>query len=311
MKRILFGLTILIILVVALLASPKIINSHESIEQLSDIAKLREVMKQNGIRKTVIHGIPMGFLHFKEGQKLDLANTTDNHAVILEAIQAYPEQFEFVCSIDPQQADRLDQLTACTDSGAVGAKIYLGYTYSHQARLDDPRFMPLYEAMATQGLLLILPVNTAEYQQELENILIVNPTLKVLVPHYALSSKSLDRLTGLLDSYPNLYVDTSFGHIDFAKDGFQTISNNHEAFHEFYVTYADRILFGTNNVMTTYEDKEAVWFSALTDDYLSFLREKEFVSAIDPAVTYQGLDLPMSVLKKVLWKNWELLTQPQ
>ena len=286
-----------------------IINVHESIEQISDIAKLQVVMDNLGITSVVLHGIPQDLIRYSSSDNVNLAEVDENHGYLMEAAEAYPEDFEFFCSIDPSNIDRLDMMEECFEEGALGIKFYNGYSYAHDIELDDPRLSELYSAVEEEGAILMLPVNTSKYQDELENILTLHPDLKIICSHYCLSSKTLERASELLREFPNLYVDTSFGHIDYARDGFQTISDGHETFEAFFGEFQDRILFATDTVVTSYEDKTTEWLTALYSDYISILAEDEFESAVDQGVFYQGLHLSATVQKKVFWQNWSNLLE--
>ena len=56
-----------------------------------------------------------------------------------------------------------------------------------------------------------------------------------------------------------------------------------------FIDYQDRDYFATDNVMTTYEDKEAEWFAALYSDYLFIFTESgEFTSQLDAQKQHQG-----------------------
>ena len=305
MKRLLTTLTLLVSL--SACQSGGIVNAHESVEKLTDIARLRSIMQELGIQKTALTAMPKDLIHFKEGVTIDLTDTMDNQAVILQAMQEFPNDFAYVCSVDPRDIVWKEKLDQCSADHAVGVKVYLGYSYSHQAPLDSPEFGAFYDQIEKDGLFLNMPVNLTEFSAEFKNVLTLHPNLKVLAPHYALSSKDITALDALMDSAPNLYIDTSFGHVDFAKEGFQTISENHDAYVALFTEHADRILFATDNVVTTYEGKEAEWLSALYQNYIAILKEAEFTSALDPEVKYQGLALSDDILNKVLYKNWNRL----
>ncbi|MFA5793055.1 MAG: amidohydrolase family protein [Candidatus Gracilibacteria bacterium] len=271
----------------------KIINVHESIESKENVIQLQDAMKKTGISKIVLSGIPEDILYF-DGTVQSLADSKNNNAIIEQVIKEYPNQFDYICTIDPNDVNRLELLETCIQNGAVGVKLYNGYSYSHTAPIDDSVLNDFYAKIAEENKILLLPVNTSEYTNELTNILILNPTLKVICPHYCLSSKNLPRLTELMDAHKNLYVDTSFGSLDLAIEGFDTITKNPEEFTAFFDQFADRILFGTDNVITTYENKDSEFITSLYQTYLD---------------VYKGLALPNSITKKVFWQNWQDLVK--
>lgn len=288
---------------------PSIINAHESVENVEDLIRLQTVMDQLGISHTVLHAVPYDLLHYDEDNKVDLSQVEANNQVLQEAVDAYPEDFSFFCSMDPKDPNRLALFEDCVEHGARGVKLYNGYSYTHEVTLDAPKLNELYETIAEQEKLLMLPVNAGEYENELRNLLTLHPDLTVICPHFCLSSKNLDRLTALLNEFPNLYIDTSFGFIDYTLEGFQTLSEHHDDFVAFFAEFQDRILFGTDNVITSYEGKTTEWLTALYSDYLSMLSKESFTSALDTNIHYTGLNLPYPILRKVLSQNWMNLIQ--
>lgn len=286
------------------------VNVHESIERPTDIAKLRSVMENLDISTTVLHVIPDGLLYYNPEEAVDLASVDENHEHLLETVQAYPGEFQFFCSIDPSDEERLAKVEQCFEDGALGVKLYSGYSYARTKAVNDPSLDEFYAAIEEASGLLMLPINTSKYQDELEGLLSSHPDLDVICPHFCLSSKNLDRLDDLLTQHDNLYVDTSFGVLEFTMEGLKTMTDNHDAYLEFFEKHQDRVLFGTDVVVTTYEDKNAGWLEGLYEDQLSMYREKgAFTSAVDENVEYKALGLSRSIQKKILWKNWELLSR--
>ncbi len=273
-------------------------------------------MKELGIQTTVLHGIPEGLLYYKGEGTADLSQVSETNMLVEQiALQTQKDdRFEFFCAVDPLDTERTATAQDCLDKGAKGIKLYNGYSYAHTVSLDDSRLQDLYSLLEGRDALLMLATNAGMYESELENLLTLHPGLKVICPHYCLSSKSLERLTDLMSRYPNLYTDTSFGSTTFATEGFQTITDQNEAFRAFFTEFQDRILFATNNVVTSYEDKDEDFLKDLYQDYIWILTEGEFESDLDDdpsdgVTTYQGLELPKSIQKKVFWKNWESLVE--
>ena len=290
-------------------SSPSIVNAHESIENAEDIAKLTSAMARLNISDIVLHGIPEDYLRYDEEAEIDLSAIGNNHELILEAVESYPGKFHYVCTLDPEDSLRMNLLEECIENGAVGVKFYVGYAVSHTYNIDNPALGSFLERMAEAELFLMLPVNTTLFGAELEVMLAANPDLDVVCPHYCLSSTDLEWLGGALDKYPNLYVDTSFGSTRLFESGFARMSENHDAFVAFFDKYQDRILFATDNVITSYEDKTEEWVTQLYSDYISMMTEGEFISAINPDLTYVGLDLTRAIQQKVFWRNWNALIE--
>lgn len=309
---------LLLLLVQVTLASPSlppIVNVHESIEKVEDVLSLQKVMDSLNIRTTVLHAIPEGLLYY-EGAEVSLSEVESSNTLVgqIVAQTAGQDSFEFFCTVDPLDVNRTQTTQDCLDRGALGVKLYNGYSYSHILPIDDARLTELYAMLEETGALLMLPVNAGEFKAELENVLTLHPDLSVICPHYCLSSKSLNRLSDLMDRFPNLYVDTSFGSTAFAMEGFKTISENTDAYRTFFERFQDRILFATDNVVASYEDKGQDFLKGLYQDYIWIFSEGEFESELDQnpedgVTIYTGLSLSYAELQKVFWKNWEDLVQ--
>jgi predicted TIM-barrel fold metal-dependent hydrolase len=312
MNRIIPFLAIAVLILqvgLAVPSNPDIVNSHESIESSEDILKLTSAMSALEMGSVVLHGIPVDFLRYNDEDEIDLSEVGDNHELIIEAVETYPGEFMYVCTIDPEDPNRMSLLQECLDDGAVGVKLYIGYSVAHTCNVDDPDLLPFLQEMTEEGLFLMLPVNVSKFGEELESMLTKHPELEVVCPHYCLSSKNLTGLSELLDEFPNLYVDTSFGSTDLVESGFERMSENHEEFVSFFENYQDRILFATDNVITSYEDKTEEWVTQLYSDYISMMVEEEFSSERSQDVAYHGLGLSFSIQQKVFWRNWDALIE--
>lgn len=288
-------------------STPPIFNVHESVESLGNVVELQEAMAQLNIQKVVLQGIPKDILYYTEKKDLSLADSNDNNALIASVVQQTQNQdsFEYFCTIDPLDLERVEKMQECLANGGLGIKLYNGYSYTHVIPVDDARLSDLYQALSDAGGVLMLAINSGEYQGELENVLSLNPKLPVICPHYCLSSQSLGRLTDLMTRFPNLYIDTSFGKESLAHTGFTTISQNHDAFVSFFTEFQDRILFGTDNVVSDYENKDVEYLTGLYQNYIWILSKASFNTGLDDdsTVDYVGLNLPYSILRKVLWQN--------
>lgn len=305
---VLVAIALLVSGVFYLRGSTSIINAHESIENADQIDKLQKVMFWTGIGKVALAGIPYEMLHFNGENTPTYTKIDENNDVLKEAVQNFPGQFSFFCAINPQDFDVLEKIETCMKDGAIGIKIYDGYKAYHTLALDNVEMLKIFAKIKEVGGIVMMPVSTENYQSELENMLKINPDLTVICSHYCLSSKSLDRLTALMGTYKNLYIDTSFGYLDYALAGFQTMTENNAAFRTFFNDYQDRILFATDNVVTGFENKDKDWLADLYSDYVSILTNEEFEAKSKDDTTYTGLALPSAIQDKVFFENWNNLT---
>jgi predicted TIM-barrel fold metal-dependent hydrolase len=158
-------------------------------------------------------------------------------------------------------------------------------------------------------------INNEKQYTELLGVLKTNPTLKVIFAHFFFLSAQLPRLAEILDQYPNVCVDLTPG-----IEMYRNFSNNLQATRDFFIKYQDRILFGTDigaRALLANLDDGIQTGESLERVYLvrNFL-ENEGKFSLDPQkgflfdqndASYQGLALPLEVLDKIYFKNFERL----
>jgi hypothetical protein len=253
----------------------------------------------------------------------------------------------------PQQvgaifASSLDGLSA---AGCDGIKMIEGKPDMRKMLpippFDSAEFAPFWEKMAQTQMPLLFHVNDPEefwhaeripdwarqrgwfygdgtyinnetQYTEIFNVLSKNPALKVIFAHFFFLSAQLPRLADLLDRYPNVHVDLTPG-IEMYRNFTAAI----EETREFFLTYQDRILFGTDI------GARALLSSPQTDIQLSESQERvmlirnflenpdEFTLRPDSGflfgtlkTPFHGLDLPDTVLNKIYHKNFEKVVAP-
>jgi predicted TIM-barrel fold metal-dependent hydrolase len=136
------------------------------------------------------------------------------------------------------------------------------------------------------------------------------PDLTIIVPHCALWSGLLSKLDALLDKYPALYTDLSFGWW-YTVPAFKRFDKDPRKFREFLVKHQDRVLFGTDVVITAASSKST---AALTDFFLSYrcvleLEEFDFRDRNGELFHYKGLALPEDVVRKIYRDNFVRLLE--
>ncbi len=136
-----------------------------------------------------------------------------------------------------------------------------------------------------------------ELYTQVENVLKKHPNLNLCLAHFFFTSECPEKLTKLLDTYPNLCVDITPGgemYIGFNKQP--------EYYREFFKKYADRIIFGTDMDFPVYLEA-GVW---LCDrEYRYFATNETLDSFDDHRIT--GIELPKEYLQKIFSDN--LLTK--
>jgi len=298
-----------------------IINAHEHIQSMENIPSLLKVMEDCQMEKMVFLGTTK--FTFYLNPNYGYTEYDENNEEIIKMCKEYPDKFLALATINPHDEDKLDKLKGFIAAGAKGLKLYNGhgnfYDLFFKMPLDDPGMMEIYSYCEKEELPILYHINSGRFLAEFERVLKAFPDLVVVAPHFALTSRNLALLSKLLDTYPNLYTDISFGHPDFQVAGFKRISQNYEGFKEFMKKYSDRITFGTDIVITTYKAKSRSYLDDVTLSYFNMLEKDKFTlpqsiykmmskkarANADPDMVYNGLNLDDETLMKIYHDNPE------
>ncbi len=284
-----------------------IINVHEHLESEASAEKLLRANKEFGIVKTVLLGSPVETLEFdgREG----FSGYDENNEVILNIAQKYPDDFLAFCTIYWQDTDKLAKLKDCVAHGAKGLKLYNGHGFFHTMPLDDFKMEEIYDYLEENSLPVLFHVNGGKYLTEFKNVLNAHPNLKVICPHFCLLSGNFNGMESFLDDHPNVYFDISFGYVDYVQEGFERFNKDIEKYRDFFIKYQDRLLFGTDTVVTEVDFKDEAWLKQLFGFYQAWLEEENFTFSIEKPhkidFEVKGMHLPKEVLDKIYHENAE------
>lgn len=291
-----------------------IVNAHEHIQLPREVAKLKAVMDELGISKTLLMGSARFTITLNPED--GFTRYDENNAAIVRIAAAQPGRFEAWPTIDPRDPEKLDKARRLVAQGAKGIKLYLGHGYIdkrtneylfHSMAMDDPRMLPFYAWCQAKFVPVMYHVNPYKPGFAEEFIAVLNgfPDLKVIAPHFILSSIKDSRLQEFLDTFPNLYSDISFGHDDFLIAGLKRISREPGKFKLLYVKYPDRFMFGTDLVVTEHPRKSSAWIRARFQAYLSMLATASYEVDFLPGRQLRGLSLSGAALERILYRNYE------
>lgn len=84
-------------------------------------------------------------------------------------------------------------------------------------------------------------INNEKQYSEVLNVLEKHPNIKICFAHFFFLSNNLDRLSEILDKYPNASIDLTPG-----IEMYGNLSNNKEKGLMFFEKYQDRIMYGTD-----------------------------------------------------------------
>lgn len=291
-----------------------IVNAHEHIQSPREVAKLIAVMDELGIAKTLLMGSARFTITLRPED--GFTRYDENNAAIMRIAAAEPGRFEAWPTIDPRDPEKLDKARALVARGAKGIKLYLGHGFVdkrtneylfHSMAMDDARMLPFYAWCQDSFLPIMYHVNPYKpgFAEEFIAVLTRFPDLKVIAPHFILSSIKDSRLQEFLDTFPNLYSDISFGHDDFLIAGLKRISRKPGKFKRLFSKYPGRFLFGTDLVVTEHPRKSPAWMAARVRAYLGMLATDSYEVDFLPDRRLRGLGLSGDALERILYRNYE------
>lgn len=234
----------------------------------------------------------------------------------------------------PALAEQVDRLHA---AGADGIKLIESKPGMRKAlghRLDGPYFAPAFERIAAHGLPIVwhvadpeefwnkeaIPAWAAErgwgyddahptkesLYKEAETVLRRHPDLTVIFAHFYFMSAELDRLAGLFEEFPRLHVDLAPG-----IEMYYNLSQNPDRTREFFTTYAERIVYGTDlgifpgeELSTSLARARTVLRFLETKDEFRLPPESDFLLGPPSDGVIRGLGLEEEPLAMILGGNY-------
>jgi predicted TIM-barrel fold metal-dependent hydrolase len=305
-----------------------IIDVHEHIMSIHEAPMMLRVMDTVGIAKTVLMGSSWFTITLNES--IGFTRYDENNESILQIVAAHPDRFEAWPTLNPEDPDKLPKLRAMVARGATGVKLYIGHGYVrrdgeymfHTRAMDDPEMLEVYAFCQDNFIPICLHVNPhyikPGFAQEFIEVLTQFPDLKVVSPHFILSSSWYSRFQEFMDTFPNLYTDCSFGD-SFVEERLRYISRNTTIVRGLFEKYPERIMFGCDLVVTDHPAKTEQWALEQYAAYLSMLTEPRYTTPVIPKrdenkqvvpgelEELRGLELPRPILENVLYKNFEAM----
>lgn len=194
--------------------------------------------------------------------------------------------------------------------------------------VDDERFDRFFVTLAEEDIPVVIHIGDPDtyfakrysdervygtkedHIQEFENRLKKSPGVTFQVAHFLAQPEihRQDNLSRMLDTYPNLNIDTGS-----ARWMVRELGKDVERSRDFIIKYQDRILFGIDCVARTLDESyyngrfwsERMLFETDVRDIPLAFVDKDTVHLGGTFIN--GLDLPDSVLDKLYWKNAQRL----
>jgi predicted TIM-barrel fold metal-dependent hydrolase len=236
-----------------------------------------------------------------------------------EVIKATEEKYQgrFLPTInDFKIADGLrfspEEIAEWQEKGVVGYKIWVGVSPAIDNPANEPTFIKM-EQLGMIGASIHIsqpyprnckdPVKYWESINAWERVLDRHPDLVVVCSHMMnifYSDEQLEYLQYFLDTYPNVYVDLAARLKDFHSMTSEKIRN-------FFIKYADRILFGTD-ISTQpqagkYQEVAEAYNRCFKILETNGIFDSEFFNSEVKGTKIQGIALPVDVLEKIYYRN--------
>jgi predicted TIM-barrel fold metal-dependent hydrolase len=269
------------------------------------------------------------------------------------------DRFAFFSNINWQDVDdpgfgqrEAQRLAAAVRAGARGVKIFKNLGLSTRTAdgkllpIDDPRLEPIWQAAASLDAVVAWHVadpkaffldpgpdnpryfellfapgwgfhgrdfpSFDELMQARERVIAAHPQVTFLLIHLA-TPEDVGAVDRLLSAHPNVFIDTSARIPEFGRQGAETVR-------AFFSKHQDRILFGSDIVISTAElqlgslsiwpddDRDADRFYRAHREYFETShRQIPHPTPIQGSWRVDGIGLPDVVLDKLYVKNAEKL----
>ena len=298
-----------------------VIDYHNHLDSLDPQEVLR-IMDACGIERTVNITMQTG--------KAALANIDRFHS-------ASPERFSTIAWMDWSGVERddffrvsVDRLEEMVEHGACGLKMWkdLGLIVRDASgnllRIDDERLAPVFDKAAELGIPVMfhtadpdaffVPIDRfneryeelaahpdwsfygsqyskLELLEQRNRVFARHPKTTFVGAHMAESSECMSRVGELLDTYPNVLVDMSARVAELGRQPYTS--------REFFLRYADRILFGADLLPDVEMYRLNYRFLETADEYFDYPSH----ASRQGRWHIHGLHLPPEVLRKIYRDN--------
>ena len=247
----------------------KIVDIHEHAQDEVEARRMLEAMDKLGVQRTCLQAATI--YTFTLNNKYGFEQYQENNKAIIDIKKKWPDRFCAFVTFDPLKdgpGEGLDLVKKAVTDGADGVKLFLGHGARtgkgpfHVMPIDDPRMEPFWAWAEETQLPVLMHVNLIKFWDETVSLLEKHPNLRLCLPHFGLHKNSearLKRLGWILDRYPNVYSDMSYGFYTFQIEGFENLSRYRSRSRDFITKYASRLMFASDMVLE----------STKTEDYIS------------------------------------------
>ena len=151
-------------------------------------------------------------------------------------------------------------------------------------------------------------VQKEQLYTEVDEVLNRHPNLSIIFAHFYFMSADLPRMKRFLDAHPTTRIDLTPG-----IEMLYNCSKNVEASREFFINYADQIIYGTD-IQSDLTVEEGIIRAGIvyrwleSEDTFRIPKEADFLLGQPEDGIVHGMNLPDSVLVKIYRENLHSLT---
>ncbi len=282
----------------------KIVDIHEHVQNEVEAQRLLHVMDRYGVQRTCL--LAATIYTFTLNNKYGFEQYKENNDEVIRIKQKWPDRFCAFVTFDPAVDDGVALVKDAVARGADGVKLFLGHGAStgkgpfHVMPLDDPRMEPFWAWAEETQLPVLMHVNLIKYWDETIAVLEKHPHLRLCLPHFGLHKNTEQRLASLgwiLDRYPNVFTDMSYGYYTFEVEGFESLAKWRTRSRQYLQRYADRIMFASDMVLEPTKDEP--YIDDTLRSYRQFNESKRFRLFLVPSALMHGMDLDDATLTKI------------
>ena len=286
------------------LSKPKIsgiIDMHEHIRAGANIEFYNGVVRGLGIVKTLF--VPTGEGPNNKGYE-------KHTKALFDAYKKYPKSIIPFCSADEKDPTAPVKFEKCLKDGGKGLKLMSGHPNFYTAPVDSDIMKSLFAVADKNNVPVIIHVSvhtTPSMKAEFMRLMDTTPNLTLQFAHYCSTiydAPYLEVCEEFLDKYPNLYFDTAMG--GGLPRYMKQFSKDVTKIRDFILKYQDRVVYGTDFIITGGSSQTPEWIRNRMMCDFSFLQEKWFRCPSGQEGQYAllpGLALPQDVLKKIFVEN--------
>ena len=139
-----------------------------------------------------------------------------------------------------------------------------------------------------------------DFYANIERVLDKHPRLNISMAYFYFLSDQIEQAEKTLDKYPFVRFDLTPG-----REMYENFSKRPDEWHDFFIKYQDRILYGTDNGWggTTDENEKYELAKLNASVQHRFLQTADVFEGY--GFTIKGINLPHKVLEKIYYKNFE------